>query len=393
MVLIQRCAFDPLTPLPPAQNPSTRGRMPMTPRAPLAASGQDNIGAPPLSTTTASALSKRRGSSAGAAAEPIKSRRLASSTSAVDGRASAEQEQVADRTGAYAGFYSPALIAHANAVRDHVIKGLPTARRHGLAARIGPNSTSQDLTVVAAGLTSGNMNIVPPLTSTSECSLRSARLLMPDLILTTRKLVRPGNALRLDENGKVALPARIVAQRRYSLPRPLPLSAGPTSTGSVSAATGPPTEPSLGGHPTGSSSATSPVLNTNAAPLESVIAPHLVDGPWTMLRKIEREALDALRARDEREATLKQADMDDGSRLLAVINARLGRECVPSSSVEARGRRFQHDQSLRGNPRLPPAPRRQTLHRAAQHARHTDRYRRPAEQSRHDRKQVERVLH
>ncbi|KAG0653167.1 hypothetical protein C6P46_003715, partial [Rhodotorula mucilaginosa] len=54
--------------------------------------------------------------------------------------------------------------AHANAVRDHVIKGLPTAQRHGLAARIGPNSTSQDPTVVAAGLTSGNMNIVPPLT-------------------------------------------------------------------------------------------------------------------------------------------------------------------------------------------------------------------------------------
>ena len=227
--------------------------------------------------------------------------------------------------------------AHANAVRDHVIKGLPTAQRHGLAARIGPNSTSQDPTVVAAGLTSGNMNIVPPLTSTSECSLRSARLLMPDLILTTRKLVRPGNALRLDENGKVALPARIVAQRRYSLPRPLPLSAGPTSTGSVSAATGPPTEPSLGGHPTGSSSATSPVLNTNAAPLESVIAPHLVDGPWTMLRKIEREALDALRARDEREATLKQADMDDGSRLLAVINARLDESAFPHPPLKREG--------------------------------------------------------
>ncbi|GAA5973997.1 hypothetical protein JCM8115_001598, partial [Rhodotorula mucilaginosa] len=293
-------------------NLSTTAQTATTPRAPLAASSQDNIGTQPQSTATASALSRRRASSNGAAAGPIKAQRLASSTSAVHGRPSAEQEQVADRTGAYAGFYLPALIAHANAVRDHVIKGLPTARRHGLAARIGPNSTSQDPTVVAAGLTSGNMNIVPPLTSTS-------------------------NALRLDENGKVALPARIVAQRRYSLPRPLPLSAGPTSTGSVSAATGPPTEPSLGGHPTASSSATSPVLNTNAAPLKSVITPHLVDGPWTMLRKIEREALDALRARNEREATLKQADMDDGSRLLAVINARLDESAFPHPPLKREG--------------------------------------------------------
>ncbi|TKA50106.1 hypothetical protein B0A53_06497, partial [Rhodotorula sp. CCFEE 5036] len=84
-------------------------------------------------------------------------------------------------------------------------------------------------------------------------------------------------------------------------------------------------------------SGASPVLNTTAAPLESVIAPLLVDGPWTVLREIEREALDALRARDQREATLKQADMDDGSRLLAVINARLDESAFPHPPLKREG--------------------------------------------------------
>lgn len=56
-----------------------------------------------------------------------------------------------------------------------------------------------------------------------------------------------------------------------------------------------------------------------------------------MLRELEREALDALRARDEREATFKQADVDDGSRLLAVINARLDESAFPHPPLRREG--------------------------------------------------------
>lgn len=59
-----------------------------------------------------------------------------------------------------------------------------------------------------------------------------------------------------------------------------------------------------------------------------------------MLRELEREALDVLRARDQREATFKQADVDAGSRLLAVINARLDKSAFPHPPLRREGAVF-----------------------------------------------------